>query len=483
MAPREKNSINAMTSFITEVCLLSAPGTLITNVHETSGEPDSKTESDRERKTSTDQRPFSEMESLIDLLCGYEPFESIETNEEGLKEDLNSDLRDNVTVYIISSTEEGNIFGRHNPDTIRKGHRMGRHRQNNASPLQVCIIVENDNDNNLPFNNHGRHGENKQSRLKRILQGLLLKEEDVVNVTVIGHLTKKNGRWEEYLGHPDKKNGQGEEQFDHHEKKNGRREEHFGHTDKKNDPREEHFGHHVKENGRGEEHFGHRDKEDGHGEEHFGSLVKLLVLGTSESSSDEESDKFIYIRGKGERVEIRSLTDGYGVVAVRRPQVEVVLNSGPSSRLGQISEGPIESKSCQDQKQHTGERWVADPDDCHGGEDDEDHGYFARMAEAYKKNFCEETADLFSGTMEAGRWNEIVSQLNFTKSKADQLLNDSVSVLKQKASEAYDSHPHHTSPPETLFRLQEVLVREAVLALAKQCREQNAVFPQSFEKK
>ncbi|XP_035696800.1 uncharacterized protein LOC118430197 [Branchiostoma floridae] len=206
---------------------------------------------------------------------------------------------------------------------------------------------------------------------------------------------------------------------------------------------------------------------------------------------NEGSGKMTFIKqSRGQRVGARSLTDGYGVVALWRPRVEVVLISGPSSRQGQISEGPTESKSCQsksyvvqDQQQHTGERRVADPDDCHGDEDDEDQDYFARMAEAYRKNFCEETADLFSGTMEAGRWNEIVSQLNFTKSKADQLLSDSVSALKQKASEAYDSHPHHTSPPETLFRLQEVLVREAVLALAKQCREQNVVFPQSFEKK
>ncbi|XP_078616608.1 uncharacterized protein LOC144884922 isoform X2 [Branchiostoma floridae x Branchiostoma japonicum] len=179
----------------------------------------------------------------------------------------------------------------------------------------------------------------------------------------------------------------------------------------------------------------------------------------------------------------RYLTDGYGVVALWRPRVEVVLISGPCSPQDHVSEGSPESENCQDQNQHTDGRRVADPDDCHGDEDDEDQDYFARMAEAYRTNFCEETADLFSSTMAAGRWDDIVSQLNFTKSKADQLFRDSVSVLKQKASEAYDSHPHHASPPENLFRLQEILVREAVLALAKQCREQNARSPQVFGKK
>ncbi|XP_078696267.1 uncharacterized protein LOC144924671 isoform X2 [Branchiostoma floridae x Branchiostoma belcheri] len=203
---------------------------------------------------------------------------------------------------------------------------------------------------------------------------------------------------------------------------------------------------------------------------------------------DGESKKFTYIKqSRGQRVWNGPLSDGHcRVVAVWRPEVEVVRISSPSFCQVEILEGPQERaiQSCQEQDQHTAEEWVTDPDDSHGDEDDEDdQDYFTRMTDAYRKNFCEEAADLFIRIMEAGRWADIVRQLNFTKARADQLFDDSVSALKQKAGEAYDSHPHHSSPPESLFRIQEHLVREAVLALAQECRQENVISPQFFEKK
>ncbi|XP_078616321.1 uncharacterized protein LOC144884727 [Branchiostoma floridae x Branchiostoma japonicum] len=168
-------------------------------------------------------------------------------------------------------------------------------------------------------------------------------------------------------------------------------------------------------------------------------------------------------------------------------RAQVVISGSPSHPDQDVGESTITkgyqniTPFIEDQGQHSIDQSMTVPEECH--KDDEDQEYRARLNKAYRTNFCEEAADLFIRTMELGRWDDIVSQLNFTKSKADQLLNDSVSALKQRASGAFDSYPHDTSPPETLFRLQEDLVREAVLVLAKQCREQNARSPQVFQKK
>ncbi|KAI8488521.1 hypothetical protein Bbelb_338330 [Branchiostoma belcheri] len=191
---------------------------------------------------------------------------------------------------------------------------------------------------------------------------------------------------------------------------------------------------------------GHPDKRNGRGEQRFhAGPIQVLILRKIEGWFDEESEKFSYIRGKRQHIWSNSLTDGCRVVDVWRPENEAVFTSGQSSR--QLKIQPQESKCCQEQDQHTAEQLVTDPDDSHGDEDDEDKDYFAQAA------------DLFIQTMEAGRWVDIVRQLNFSKARADQLFDDSVSALKQKAGEAYDSHPHHSSPPESLFRVQEHLLR------------------------
>ncbi|KAI8489813.1 hypothetical protein Bbelb_324430 [Branchiostoma belcheri] len=231
----------------------------------------------------------------------------------------------------------------------------------------------------------------------------------------------------------------------------------------------------------------HLNKRNGqrvkHEEEHRDSTGQGQIYSKTKCMPDKESDQFIYIKhSKGQNFRDGSATEDVDVVAKRRPQV-FSSGSPASDPVGE----PLTNKSYQNtlpltehQDQHPNEQRVTDPPDS--GHDD-DQEYRARLNAAYRTNFCEETSDLFTLTMEAGRWADIVRQLNFTKARADQLFDDSVSTLKQKAGEAYDSHSHHSSPPESLFRVQEHLVREAVLALAQNCRQENRMSPESFEKK
>ncbi|KAI8488523.1 hypothetical protein Bbelb_338350 [Branchiostoma belcheri] len=222
-----------------------------------------------------------------------------------------------------------------------------------------------------------------------------------------------------------------------------------------------------------------------HGEERRDSTGQGQVYSKTKCMPDKEFGQFAYINhSKGENFRDVSATEDVDVVAKRCPQV---FSSGTpaSSPVGES----LINKSYQDtlplvltehQNQHPNEQRVTDPPDS--GHDD-DQEYRARLNAAYRTNFCEEAADLFRLIMEAGRWTDIVRQLKFTKARADQLFDDSVSALKQNAGEAYDSHPHHSSPPESLFRIQEHLVREAVLALAQNCRQENRMSPETFEKK
>ncbi|XP_019637571.1 PREDICTED: uncharacterized protein LOC109479937 isoform X2 [Branchiostoma belcheri] len=414
MTPRDRDDIDILRT----PCLLSEAYQLtrcVTTIREAgaleNGTDDiliKQQEAGSEHKTSTGRRGlFSSLERLANWFGRDE-----EMDEDLLSVPWDTTMKlDEETIYLKRSPAQHNIlvFGPGAPYTLRKGYRMSHHLQNNALPLLVCRIAEDDNDDTLTPIFHVRHGaENKQSRWDSLIQQLL--KEDAATVSVVGH--------------PDKRNG------------------------------------------RGEQHF------------HAGP-IQVLIVGKTEGWFDEESEKFSYIRGKRQQIWRNSLTDGCRVVDVWRPENEAVFTSGQSSR--QLKIQPQESKSCQEQDQHTAEQLVTDPDDSHGDEDDKD--YFARMTEAYRKNFCEEAADLFIRTMEAGRWADIVRQLNFTKARADQLFEDSVSTLKQKAGEAYDSHPHHSSPPESLFRVQELLVREAVLTLAQNCRQENVISPQFFEKK
>ncbi|XP_066297140.1 uncharacterized protein [Branchiostoma lanceolatum] len=101
---------------------------------------------------------------------------------------------------------------------------------------------------------------------------------------------------------------------------------------------------------------------------------------------------------------------------------------------------------------------------------EEYRAYVREVRSAGRQNFAKQTADLVRRTLQVGNWTDISRQVPLTEAQASQFLSEVTDTAKEEAMVIYDKHIQDKGSPQRLYKLQEALVKRAVLSLAKRCK-------------
>ncbi|KAI8488510.1 hypothetical protein Bbelb_338220 [Branchiostoma belcheri] len=107
-----------------------------------------------------------------------------------------------------------------------------------------------------------------------------------------------------------------------------------------------------------------------------------------------------------------------------------------------------------------------DPNQPRHESPEEYQAYIKEVRRAGRQNFAKQTADLVRRTLQVGNWEDIVRQIPL----ANQFLSETIETAKSEAMTIYDKHVQDKGSPQRLYKLQEALVKRAVLSLSKKCK-------------
>ncbi|KAI8489824.1 hypothetical protein Bbelb_324540 [Branchiostoma belcheri] len=107
-----------------------------------------------------------------------------------------------------------------------------------------------------------------------------------------------------------------------------------------------------------------------------------------------------------------------------------------------------------------------DPNQPRHESPEEYQAYIKEVRRAGRQNFAKQTADLVRRTLQVGNWEDIVRQIPL----ANQFLSETIETVKSEAMTIYDKHVQDKGSPQRLYKLQEALVKRAVLSLSKRCK-------------
>ncbi|CAH1239729.1 Hypp5879 [Branchiostoma lanceolatum] len=110
-----------------------------------------------------------------------------------------------------------------------------------------------------------------------------------------------------------------------------------------------------------------------------------------------------------------------------------------------------------------------DPDPSHESLE-EYRAYVREVRSAGRQNFAKQTEDLVRRTLQVGNWTDITRQVPLTEAQASQVLSETTDTAKEEAMAIYDKHIQDKGSPQRLYKLQEALVKRAVLSLGKRCK-------------
>ncbi|XP_019637163.1 PREDICTED: uncharacterized protein LOC109479617 [Branchiostoma belcheri] len=204
-----------------------------------------------------------------------------------------------------------------------------------------------------------------------------------------------------------------------------------------------------------------------------GENVELSDIDFGDSSRDHES----HLRGGKASSEVICrkqpiqtycvpvVQNASGACKLRRTvlagETSVLCGDQPTQRERRIDKD-IEPGTTTDTKRLTD----SDPTHSQHETPEEYRAYVKEVRRAGRQNFAKQTADLVRRTLQVGNWEDIVRQIPL----ANQFLSETIETAKSEAMTIYDKHIQDKGSPQRLYKLQEALVKRAVLSLSKRCK-------------